>query len=409
MNVPALRFSEFGREWEEKRLGAIAQFSKGKGISKADVVESGMTPCVRYGELYTTYGRQIETVISFTNGPESELFLSAGGEILIPASGETAYDIATATVLPHSNVAIGGDLNIVKTAEDGFFIASYLSGKRKRHLARMAQGNSVVHLYKEQIASTSLHLPTLPEQKKIAAFLGAVDARIAGARKRRDLLETYKRGLMQALFSRTLRFTRDDGTTFPDWEEQILGSFCSLLSGYPVSGDDISETETHIQLLRGANITEGRIRHSPDIDRYHAGNIENLDRFILKVDDVVIGMDGSKVGKNVAVIDSYNAGSFLIQRVARLRSDTINDLRYVYYHVTSFRFRRYVDIVNTSSGIPHISLKQIRDFPIQKPHPNEQQKIADALSAMDAKIDAVAGQIAQLEAFKKGLLQQMFV
>ena len=60
MRVPALRFPEFEGEWEEKRIGDIARFKKGKGISKADIAEDGALPCVRYGELYTTYGRMIE-------------------------------------------------------------------------------------------------------------------------------------------------------------------------------------------------------------------------------------------------------------------------------------------------------------------------------------------------------------
>ncbi len=215
--VPALRFPEFEGAWELTRLGDVSRFKKGKGISKADIVENGKVPCVRYGELYTTYGRMIETVVSFTDLPIEELVMSEGGEILIPASGETSLDIATATVLPFVGVAIGGDLNIVETSEDRSFIASYLGGKGKKHLARMAQGNSVVHLYKDQIASSALALPSLPEQKKIAEFLRVVDAKIAGLKARQEALERYKRGLTQALFSQRLRFTKPDGSAFPDW------------------------------------------------------------------------------------------------------------------------------------------------------------------------------------------------
>lgn len=385
MSVPALRFPEFGGEWEEKRLGAIAQFSKGKGISKADVVESGMTPCVRYGELYTTYGRQIETVVSFTNRPESELLLSAGGEILIPASGETSYDIATATVLPHSNVAIGGDLNVVKTAENGFFIASYLSGKRKRHLARMAQGNSVVHLYKEQIASTSLHLPTLPEQKKIAAFLGAVDARIAGARKRRDLLETYKRGLMQALFSRTLRFTRPDDTAFPDWEECELGEVLHYEQPTPylVSSTDYDDD------FRTPVLTAGKT-------------------FILGYSDETEGI--YKPTPAVIIFDDFTTASKFVNFPFKAKSSAMkilslkrdgDQLKLLYELLQLLPFE--------AGDHKRHWISEFQPLTISLPHPGEQQKIADALSAMDAKIDAVAGRLAQLEAFKKGLLQQMFV
>lgn len=409
MSAPNLRFPGFAGEWEEKPLGDIASFSKGKGISKADISASGATPCIRYGELYTHYGTRIDEVLSATDVPVSELKLSQGGEVIVPASGEDARDIATAAVVLRRGVALGGDLNIIRSASDGFFLASYIAGKKRLTLAAMAQGNSVVHLYPAQLGSLALSFPTLPEQQKIAAFLGAVDAKLAALAAKQAALGRFKAGLMQKLFSQQLRFTRDDGTDFPDWEEKRLGDFCEALSGYPVSGDDILETETETRLMRGANISEGAIRRSADLDRFLGGNVRGLERFLLEVGDVVIGMDGSKVGKNVATIDPRDAGSFLIQRVTRLRNDGRNDLRFVYHQVTSPRFRQYVDVVNTSSGIPHISLKQIRDFEIPMPHPDEQQKIADALSAMDAKIQAVEDQVTKLQTFKKGLLQQMFL
>ena len=254
-----------------------------------------------------------------------------------------------------------------------------------------------------------VNIPSLPEQQKIAAFLGAVDAKLSVLTAKQAALGRFKAGLMQKLFSQKLRFTRDDGKAFPEWQERRLGDFCDALSGFPVSGEDILEVGTATRLMRGANISEGAIRRSADLDRFFGGSVHGLDRFFLKVGDVVIGMDGSKVGKNVATIGPSDAGSFLIQRVTRLRNYGKNDLRFVYQHVTSPRFRQYVDVVNTSSGIPHISLKQIRDFEIPMPHPDEQKRIADALSTIDTKIQAVADQVTKLQTFKKGLLQQMFV
>ena len=104
--VPALRFPGFEGAWQPKTVGQIAQISKGKGISKADIVMGGETPCIRYGELYTTYDTKIEKIVSFTDVPVSALRLSSGGEVIIPASGETPEDIATAAVVVDGGVAV---------------------------------------------------------------------------------------------------------------------------------------------------------------------------------------------------------------------------------------------------------------------------------------------------------------
>ncbi len=129
---------------------------------------------------------------------------------------------------------------------------------------------------------------------------------------------------------------------------------------------------------------------------------------MVEENDIVIGMDGSKVGKNVALISKQDAGAILIQRVARIKAIN-SDFEYLYQHFLSNGFRNYVDNVNTSSGIPHISAKQIRDFRIGfPPRIVEQQKIASCLSALDELINAQTDKIEQLQQHKKGLMQGLF-
>jgi len=192
------------------------------------------------------------------------------------------------------------------------------------------------------------------------------------------------------------------------WQERHLSDFCDVISGHPIPGDDILEEQTGVPLLRGINITEGRIRHSVDIDRYLGTSTEGLERFFVEAGDVVLGMDGSKVGKNVAIVTDSDAGAFLIQRVARMRSTGANILDFAYHLIFSPLFHRYVDRINTSSGIPHISLKQIRDFKIPSPSPDEQRKIASFLGAVDTKIAQLAEKKRLLQDYKKGCMQQLF-
>ncbi len=176
-NVPNLRFPEFEGEWKMKKLGEIATFSKGKGISKSDIEENGITECIRYGELYTHYREVINEIRSNTNVNISTLVLSEENDVIIPASGETKIDIATASCVLKAGIALGGDLNIIKTENNGVFLSYYLNSKKKMEIANLAQGISVVHLYSSQLASLSLSLPKLNEQSKISSFLGLVDER----------------------------------------------------------------------------------------------------------------------------------------------------------------------------------------------------------------------------------------
>src|SRR5690606_25921116 len=92
-------------DWEEKRLGKIATFSKGKGISKNDIYENGDIECIRYGELYTNYKEVISKVISKTKTSNQDLVLSEANDVIIPSSGETSIDIATASCVLRKGIA----------------------------------------------------------------------------------------------------------------------------------------------------------------------------------------------------------------------------------------------------------------------------------------------------------------
>ena len=186
-------------DWEEKLLGDISNLSKGKGISKTDVKVDGTVKCIRYGELYTRYGETISNVLSSTNVPISELVLSQKNDVIIPASGETALDIASAACITVEGVAVGGDINIIRCQQNGIFLAYYLISK-KIDIARLAQGVSIIHLYSAQLASLSLRIPSKQEQQKIANFLSAIDKKIELVAEQLEQARTFKKGLLQRMF-----------------------------------------------------------------------------------------------------------------------------------------------------------------------------------------------------------------
>jgi type I restriction enzyme S subunit len=202
-STPRLRFPEFREtgEWLKHELGDIADISKGRGISKSDVVEGGQTECIRYAELYTVYGEVIDTVRSRTNVPVSELVLSEAGDVIIPASGETKEDIATCACVVEAGIALGSDLNILRADVDGPFFSYYLNGSRRRQLAKVAQGDTVAHLYPRQLEKLQICIPAdKAEQQRIADCLSSLDVNITANFRKLDALKAHKSGLMQQLF-----------------------------------------------------------------------------------------------------------------------------------------------------------------------------------------------------------------
>lgn len=193
-----------------------------------------------------------------------------------------------------------------------------------------------------------------------------------------------------------------------EWKFEPLENYIELYSGIALKGHEITDDESGTPILRGINITEGFIRHTTEIDKFYLGNTSKLEKYLVKENDIVLGMDGSKVGKNVALIKKEDENSILIQRVARIRSNDKSDIKYIYQQIFSKKFRDYVDVVNTSSGIPHISSQQIKDFKVGFSSLAEQTKIATFLTAVDEKLTTLKQKKTLLEQYKKGGMQKIF-
>ena len=217
LNVPNLRFPEFEGEWQEKRLSDIADLSKGIGISKDQLSADG-EPCILYGELYTKYKSEtIKEVISKTNIDNTKLVKSKANDVIIPCSGETAEEIATARCVLKDDILLGGDLNIIRLhGYDGSFMSYQLNGKRKYDIAKVAQGVSVVHLYGEHLKNIKTINPSLNEQKKIANLLSLLDERTSTQNK---IIEDLKK-LRSAIIEREYTFKVQTHSHIGDFIEQ---------------------------------------------------------------------------------------------------------------------------------------------------------------------------------------------
>lgn len=199
--TPRIRFKGFECEWQVKKIGEISERTKGKGYSKSDLREDG-TPIVLYGRLYTKYSFVIDGVDTYAIPTQGAVF-STGNEVVIPASGETAEDIAIAAAIKQKGVILGGDLNILTFANefDPSFMALCITNSGTHYeLSRFAQGKSVVHLRNNDIANGHVVCPALAEQQQIAAFFLNMDKQIRIQEQRLEKLKQIKSACLNNMF-----------------------------------------------------------------------------------------------------------------------------------------------------------------------------------------------------------------
>jgi type I restriction enzyme, S subunit len=190
------------------------------------------------------------------------------------------------------------------------------------------------------------------------------------------------------------------------WEEYKLGETCEIFTGFAFKGDEY-ELNGNLKVVRGENVTIGKLRW--DSEKHWNKSTDNLERYFLRESDIVIGMDGSRVGQNRAIIRKEELPLILAQRVACLRVKKGFNQQFLWYHIFSNYFRDYVEAIHTGTSIPHISQSQIADFEITAPRETEQTAIAEVLSSLDDKIDLLHRQNKTLEQLAETLFRQWFV
>jgi len=398
---PKLRFTEFREELFKSHLGEIATFSKGKGISKNDITSNGKNECIRYGELYTTYGEVIHQIVSKTNVPKTSSVLSEFNDIIIPSSGETQLDIAKSSCVLKSDVILGGDLNIIKTKNNGVFFSYYLNSAKKEEIAKMAQGNSVVHLYSHQLSSLVVSFPSLPEQTKIASFLSTVDEKINLLKKQLTLLEQYKKGVMQKIFSREIRFKDEEGNEFPEWEEKILSE---IISNFIVPmRDKPKELDGEIPWCRIEDFVGKYLEKSKSNQGVSVDTVKMMNLKIFPINTLLVSCSAN-LGFCAIVKTPLITNQTFIGLVPNM---ALIDVEFLYY--TMRLSARKLNTLSSGTTISYLSREQFEKFSISVPSILEQKKIAAFLSSIDDKIEKNKEQIRKTELWKKGLLQQMFI
>ena len=165
-----------------------------------------------------------------------------------------------------------------------------------------------------------------------------------------------------------------------------IGSVASCFTGYPFDSNSfLGPGNGNARVFRGENLKEGYSEWG-EKERRWAGITPDLQRFQLAEGDILVGMDGSKVGKNWTKVSNSDLPALLGQRVCRIRAGENADQHFLFHAFGSTAFKSYVERVKTGTSIPQISNDQIKDFSLPIPPLPEQKKIAEILSGIDRQI-----------------------
>jgi len=374
--------------------------------------------------------------------------------------GETAY-VGTRT-----EFALGQNLVILRASDDRVF-PPYLRWVVKSHqwwaeVSKYLNPGAVFDSLKcADIPKFEVPFPPLAEQKTIAHILGTLDDKIELNRRMNATLERMAQALFKSwfvdfdpvidnalaagnpipdelapraeirkkalaeaaaqqgsvdhptlsdyksLFPAEFQETESGGWIPMGWEETSFGEHINLQTGPAFKSKDFTESGT--RLARGDNVKEGRFQWG-DKSRFWTDVDESLEKYLLSSGDVLLGMDGSKVGKNRVRVRDTDLPSLLVQRVARLtRKDSICS-NFIFLAVNSERFREYVDVVKTGSAIPHISGGQIKALPLVLPRDKESAVFGEfecLASSLFKRTDALVAEVLHLTKLRDTLLPKL--
>ena len=348
---------------------------KGNGISKEQLTDTG-EPCILYGELYTKYKSEvISDIFSKTDIDTRKLVKSKANDVIIPCSGETAVDIATARCVPYDNILLGGDLNIIRLYDcDGSFMSYQLNGKRKYDLAKVAQGVSVVHLYGDHLKGVKTYNPCLEEQKKIAKLLSLLDERIATQNKIIDKLQSLIKGISGRIFASIQGI------------EYRMGDIASITNGDSNVQDAVTEPKDGLY---------------PFFDR--SEDIKYLSTYLFDKEAIIYPGEGAEFSPR------YFKGKFALHQrcYAIFDFNEIINAQYLYFYLktqNSYFVRNAV-----GSTVPSLRLDTFQKLKVVVPPKKIQYSVSLCLSSMEQKFNVENEILQMLLKQKQYLLRQMFI
>ena len=385
---PQIRFKGFTDAWEQRKAYNVADYSKGCGYSKSDLKEFG-TPIILYGRLYTKYQFIIGEVDTFVV-PKSGSYYSQGNEVIIPASGETAEDIARASAVGISGVLLGGDLNILHPYDfinPAFLALAISNGVAQKELAKKAQGKSVVHIHNSDIQEVPIAYPLRIEQEQIVGMFRNLDNLITLHQRKYEKFVNIKKALLEKMFPQgDEKVPRIRFRGFTDaWEQRKCKELCSITTGKSNTQDQFED-----------GLYPFYIRSDVPV---------RSNKFLYDCEAVITIGDG-QIGK----VFHYVNGKFDLHQRCYKMADFVGILGKYFFYYFSTKFYDRAIKMTAKATVDSVRMDMISEMDIQYPASSqEQNQIALFLECLDNLITLHQRQVEKLKNIKSALLEKMFV
>ncbi|MGL2550232.1 restriction endonuclease subunit S [Helicobacter pylori] len=360
--------------WQKIRLGDIATFLKGKGLSKNQVSPNAKHECILYGELFTHYDRVVINIKSFTNIYDNPI-LSLNNDVLMSGSAETPDILATASCILKKGVILGGDILIIRPNSNllnGCFLAYCIVYDKNQVLSKVV-GSTVYHLYAKDLKDFEIPLPPLNEQIAIANILSDVDRYLYSLRALILKKESVKKALSFKLLSQRKRLKGFNQA----WQRVRLGDICEITTG---------------SLDANEMVHYGKYRFYTCAKEYYF-----IDKYAFDTEAILISGNGAYVG-----YVHYYKGKFNAYQRTYVLDNFSEHIMFVKYFLTMF-LQSHIQTNKNEGNTPYIVMATLKDFEILLPPLNEQIAIANILSGLDNEIISLKNKKRQFENIKKAL------
>jgi type I restriction enzyme S subunit len=384
--VPELRFPEFEGEWIIKSLNKLSSNS-GYGVSSAAKKFDGKNKYIRITDIDEQEHNFNPSILTSPKGKIDSKYYLKEGDLVFARTGASVGKTYLYNQKDGNLVFAGFLIKFSLTNCFAKFVFYQTQRKNYNYWVKVTSVRSgQPGLNVEELKKLSFFLPSIPEQQKIADFLSQVDKKIELLSQKETALRQYKKGVMQKLFSQEIRFKIKNAAGElvepPDWEEKRLGD---------------------IATKKSSNISANKIENNHGAYNIYGANglLKTVDFYKEEKEYISIVKDGAGVGR-VLLCDAYSS---VLATLDIIKPKITTNIYFLYSLLSMFRFDKYT----TGSTIPHIYFKDYSKQKIKIPCIEEQTKIANFLSRIDDKIEAVASASLRHRQWKKGLLQKMFV
>jgi type I restriction enzyme, S subunit len=409
-NIPKLRFPEFSDGWKVSRLGEVAEKITDGTHDTPKPVEKGIPflTAIHIKDGFVDYENcyylreEVHNSIYKRCNPEKDdlLIVNIGAGTATCALNTVDYEFSL------KNVAL---VKPNKKIIDGKFLSQVQREKSSKIFIQLSSGGAQPFLSLKEIGKLKITFPTLPEQQKIATFLSTVDEKLQALKKKKSLLETYKKGVMQKLFSQQIRFKDENGEEFGEWEVKTLGEV--MIEGKLGGNYENSESNTGIPVIKMGNIGRGvvnkdKLQNLPDNEFYDEDDILKVGDLLFNTRNTLELVGKVAIWRNELPFALYNSNLMRL----KFNNSIENSNRFMnYLFNTKDSINQLRSFATGTTSVAAIYGRDLKNFVLTLPCVEEQTKIANFLSAIDEKINKVDAQIKQTELWKKGLLQGMFV